>query len=162
MEAQESQEKSFQALHDAWERQPLLKLAFEAYTAIHKVVSASLKDEVKTTFSLHNARERFVDSILRQTANALFYLLKDCVSDLDTRAKEKPADLFEFYEPANEIHFSLWKRKFIELLVDTKLFSLTNEPAYYAHYALIHEYQKNIIMVISCLILKIKLNCILV
>jgi len=141
METQESKEKSFQALHDAWERQPLLKLAFEVYNELHKVVLASLKDDDKNNPSLQNARERFVEGILQQTVNALFYLLKDCISDLDTRAKEKPADLFEFYEPANEVHFSLWKRKFIELLVDTKLFSLTNEHTYYHHYALIHEYQ---------------------
>ena len=142
MEKEEQKENPFQFISDTLARQPLLKYALEVDNALSGIVNQGRSGSQDDVFFWNHPRESYISEALGQIQAPLMSLLKDCVSGLDVRAQQKPKEVFEFYEKANEIHLSLWRRKFTELLTDVKLFGEVSKQEVYLHYGLIQEYIK--------------------
>lgn len=135
---EQKSEKSFDAIDEALSRQPLLKLALALDKEIHsKIVSMQARNTEAN--EAPTMKLVVLDNVLQKMRNVSMYLLKDCVSGLDVRSKENTEGIVEFYEPANEIVHSTWKRLLMELLVDLRLFRSTDEEVFFRHYALFKE-----------------------
>jgi hypothetical protein len=133
--ANKAEEKKPIPFEEVMDRQPLLKYALELWKGVGELIEGRKNRN-------EDSRLIYVQGVLKQIQSALLFLLKDCVSGLDVRAKEKPKDLVEFYEESNKIFLSLWQRKFIESVVDVKLFRTSNDEMYYLHHTLLLEYVK--------------------
>lgn len=132
------QRQSFPAIDEALQRQPLLTLAYSVSNEIRAKI-AELQTEITTNGAGLTAKAQVLEGVLLKMEHILNYLVKDCVSGLDVRSRQNTQGVVEFYEPANEVIVSMWRRILIELLVEMKLFQCTNEEAYYRHYVLLSE-----------------------
>ena len=121
-------------------------LVFQASNQIRQILKIDYLSYQITDMNLQDPRKYFIHNVLNEIEKAYFAVQFEWEFFLNNKDESTPSE--EDKQLNSQIlqskidQLSLWKRKLIEILIDTLLFKGTNKIKYYAFYNLLYMFRK--------------------